>query len=135
MVDILITFGIPVAICVVLPIVITAIVAKLKMNRDNKRTEIIIKAIESNVGVDTDKLVESLNQPQMSVREIQNRRLLRGCLFSLLGLVCIITACFGMPVAQSILMGAGFIAVGASYMIVYFVARKESRTPEDEGAE
>ena len=40
-----------------------------------------------------------------------------------------------MPVAQSILMGAGFIAVGASYMIVYFVARKESRTPEDEDAE
>ena len=113
---------------VVLPITIVLIVSRLKMNRDNKRAEIIIKALESNADVDADKLIESLNQSQRSERgDVQNRRLLRGCIFSLLGLVAIIAgvvfAFNGESVSKALLLGGGFLAIGASYMIVYFVSR------------
>ncbi|MBD5322067.1 MAG: hypothetical protein HDS01_04755 [Bacteroides sp.] len=121
-------FVLPLFLCVVLPITIVLIVSRLKMNRDNKRAEIIIKALESNADVNADKLIESLNQSQRSERgDVQNRRLLRGCIFSLLGLVAIIAgvvfAFNGEPVSKALLLGGGFLAIGASYMIVYFVSR------------
>lgn len=121
-------FVFPLFLCVVLPITIVLIVSRLKMNRDNKRAEIIIKALESNADVDADKLIESLNQSQRSERgDVQNRRLLRGCIFSLLGLVAIIAgvvfAFNGESVSKALLLGGGFLAIGASYMIVYFVSR------------
>ena len=133
--DIVVGFGLPLFICVVLPIAIVLILSKVKMNRDNKRAEIIMKALESNADVNAGKLVESLNQSQMSEREIQNRRLLRGCIFSLLGLVSIIAgvvfAVKGGSTTEALLLGGGFLAIGASYMIVYFVSRNNAPQGED----
>lgn len=132
--DILVGFGLPVFICVVLPVAIVLILSRVKVNRDNKRAEIIMKALESNADVNAGKLVESLNQSQMSEREMQNRRLLRGCIFSLLGLVSMIAgivfAVKGGSTKEALLLGGGFLAIGASYMIVYFVSRKNA--PQDE---
>ncbi len=133
--DIFVAFGIPFSVCVLLPVAIVFIVARYQMNRDDKRTEVIIKALETNAGVNTDKLVEALNKSQLSPREIQNRRLLRGCIFSLLGIVCIIAAIVfafkGRSTTEALLLGGGFIAVGVSYMIVYFVSRKGLTQDED----
>ncbi|MDE6100355.1 MAG: hypothetical protein K2G01_04865, partial [Paramuribaculum sp.] len=68
---------VPIFVGVVLPIAIVAITAASKINNDNKRSKVLIKAIESNCGIDADKLAEALQKPKKTAREILNLRLLR----------------------------------------------------------
>ena len=106
------------------------------MNSENKRAKVLIKAIESNNGIDADKLAEALQKPKKTAREILNGRLLRGCIFSFIGLaLCIIgivSLCTGSefssdPVTVPLIFGGASIAIGLSYLVVYFVTRKEGR--------
>lgn len=46
---------IPIAICVVLPVLIVAIVTFAGVNRDNKRSRIMLAAIEKGMDVDAKK--------------------------------------------------------------------------------
>ena len=69
---------VPIFVCVVLPIAIVLIVSLAKMNADNKRTQIILKAIEANRDVDTEKLIESMKKPEKTALQILNLRLLRA---------------------------------------------------------
>lgn len=126
---------VPIFVCVVLPIAIVMIIALTVINRDNKRSQVLIKAIESNKGVDTDKLVESLEkQPRKSSREILNQRLLRGCIYTFTGVVLGVTAvcnfCAGLVFSADgamliMILGGVSLAIGVSYLIVYFVTRKQ----------
>lgn len=130
---------VPIAVCMVLPIAIVLIVALTKMNGDNKRTQIIIKAIEANNNVDADKLVESLKKMNKTPHEVLSLRLLRGCIFSLVGLGLIIVGLFNLingtpfnsdPVSVPFVFGGASIAVGISYLIVYLVTRKQLKNTE-----
>lgn len=121
---------IPIFICVVLPVSIVFILAWVKKNNEDKRAEIILKAIEANNSVDVDKLTESLRDSRKTEREIRNRRLLNGCIYGLLGLVGVLTAIFnyanGIPVESDyvtlpLLAGGASMAIGLSFLIVYFV--------------
>ncbi len=125
----------------VLPIAIVLIIALRKMNDQNKRTQIIIKAIEANKDVDTDKLIESLKNPQKTPLEILNGRLLRGCMYSLIGLGLIIIGIINLatgsdfsadPVTVPSIFGGISLAIGISYLIVYFVSRKQYIPAEKE---
>lgn len=126
---------VPIFICVVLPVSIVLIVFLTAMNSDNKRAKILIKAIEVGNDFDADKLAEALRKPQKSQREILNLRLLRGCIFGFIGLSLVIVglanyACGGalFPVDHILdimLFGAPCLAIGLSYIIVYFVTRKD----------
>lgn len=62
----IIAVSIPIFICVVLPISIVALVVRASINSDNKRAQVLIKAIESNCGIDADKLAEALQKPKKS---------------------------------------------------------------------
>lgn len=119
-------------VCVVLPVLIVFIVFRAAMNSDNKRAEILIKAIEHNGDIDADRLAKALEKPRKSPREILNLRLLRGCIFSLIGLFLIAIGLvsfatgteFGAdPVTVPMLFGGASMAIGISYLIVYFVTR------------
>ena len=125
---------VPIFVCVVLPVAVVAIIAATKMNNDNKRSKVLIKAIESNCGIDADKLAEALQKPKKTAREILNNRLLLGCIFSFVGLalciVGIVSLCMGTefsadPVTVPLVFGGASLAVGLSYLIVYFVTRKQ----------
>lgn len=130
LVDILV----PIFICVVLPVAIVLIVFIAAMNSDNKRAKILIKAIEANNGIDADKLAESLRKPKKTAREILNLRLLRGCIFSFIGLALVTVGIANVisgtdfsadPVTVPLLFGGVSIAVGVSFLVVYFVTRKQ----------
>ncbi len=123
---------IPIAICVVLPVMVVWITFRAQMNRDNKRTEVLIKAIESNNGIDADKLAEAMSKPRKTASEILNQRLLRGCIFSLVGLALMISSVimgiggedmFDNVPGLFLFTGLASVAVGISYLIVYFVTR------------
>lgn len=125
---------VPIFICVVLPVAIVLIVFLAAMNSDNKRAKVLIKAIEANNNIDTDKLAEALQKPKKSAREILNSRLLRGCMFSLCGLFIAIGGICNFatgsdfnsdPVTVPLLFGAVSLAIGLSYLIVYYLTRKD----------
>lgn len=132
--DTLVPILVPIFICVVLPVSIVAIVFAAAMNNDNKRSKVLIKAIESNCGIDAEKLAESLQKPKKTAREILNLRLLRGCIFSFVGLalciVGIVSFCNGTdfsadPVSVPLVFGGASLAIGLSYLVVFFVTRKQ----------
>ena len=117
---------VPIFVCVVLPVAIVAIVFAAAINNDNKRSKVLIKAIESNCGINADKLAEALQKPKKSAREILNLRLLRGCIFSCIGLaLCMGTEFSADPVTVPLVFGGASLAIGLSYLVVYFVTRKQ----------
>ena len=125
---------VPIFVCVVLPVAIIAIIFGASINSDNKRSKVLIKAIESNCDIDADKLAEELQKPKKTALEILNLRLLRGCIFSLVGIaVCIIgiiAYSMGMEfqtdaVTVPLIFGGISLAIGLSYLVVYFVTRKQ----------
>lgn len=119
-------------ICVVLPISIVLINALSRINADNKRTQILIKAIESNNSLDTDKLAASLEKPRKSAKEILNRRLLNGCIFTFLGIASAICSTVWLNVFNDVkfsgicfLACAFSFAIGLGFLVTYFVTRKD----------
>lgn len=120
-----------------MPICIVLISAYAKMNSENKRAQIIIKAIEANKDVDTDKLIESLKKPRKTPREILNRRLLLGCIFTLVGLLlCGIGFMFniagvGYPDEELLIIGGICLPVGIGYLVTYFATRKQVEKEEE----
>lgn len=126
---------VPIFICVVLPVSIVLIIYLASVNNDNKRAEVLMKAIESGRDVDVDRLAEALGRQQSkknhkTTQEMMNSRLLKGCMFSLTGLtsviigLCEITSLETFNLIPSGL-GALLLSIGLSYLIVYFVSRKQ----------
>lgn len=125
---------IPIFVCVVLPVSIVAIVYAATINNDNKRAKVLIKAIESNCGIDADKLVEALQRQKKSAIEILNLRLLRGCIFSFIGLALCMIGIVSLftgsefssdSVTIPLIFGGASLAIGCSYLVVYFVSRRQ----------
>lgn len=101
-------------------------------NSNNKRAEVLMKAIESNNGIDADRLADALAKPKKSARELLNLRLLRGCIFTFLGVASgVVAAIFAHTEPEAhiengfMIASAAFLAIGISYLIVYFVSKKQ----------
>lgn len=131
--DDLVNTLIPISICCLLPLGIIWLYYRAQMNKENKRTEIIMKALESNSNIDTDSLVKALENTSKTPQGIRYARLQRGCQYTLLGIaLCVvffITNGLEIDSDMAFLMifaGAASIAVGISYLIVYFVSGKSS---------
>jgi len=118
-------------ICVVLPVSIVLIVFLAVMNSDNKRAKVLIKAIEANGSIDVDKIAESLKKNKKTALELLNLRLLRGCIFSFVGLVLGIVSWVYGGEFDAGLFGGISLAIGASYLVVYFVTRKQGGNSDD----
>lgn len=125
---------IPISICVIMPISIVLIVAIKQMKANQLRADIILKAIESDTKVDIEKLAEALGQPKLTPQEMLTRKLMRGCIFTLIGIMLcifgIINCCNGAVfhdngVIMPILLGSISFAIGLSFLIVYFVNRSQ----------
>ena len=122
---------VPIFVCCVMPVAIVFIIFFYKMNADRHRSEIIIKSIESNNSIDVDKLTESLGKRIRNPLEILNLRLLRGCIFTLVGAVCIVLSILynqdeGDSGFGSMMMGFVSLAIGISYLLVYFLTRRQA---------
>lgn len=127
LVDILV----PIAICVILPVLIVWIVFRAAVNKDNKNAEVLMKAIENHSTIDADKLVEAMGRPKKTDMQVLQLRLLRGCFFTFLGvaaaIVCVILSyCAPESHLQNVLMmlSGASLAIGIAYLVVYFVTRK-----------
>lgn len=129
---------VPIFICCVLPIAIVLIESLQRRHRENKRSEILLKAIETNKDINLERIAEAMadRRPRRTPEEIRMRRLLLGCILSLVGLAFVVIALLSwlignMPfgadeVVDPMLLAALILPVGISYLIVYFVSGKKS---------
>lgn len=125
---------IPLGICVALPVSIVLINTWSHIHDSNKRTEVLMGALERNNNVDIQKLMDSFSKPRKTALQVLNSRLLRGCIFSLVGLVLLITGLVNFaagaafeadPVTVPFMFGGISLAIGASFLIVYYITRKQ----------
>lgn len=142
--DELVSILIPISICVVLPVAVAWIYFRASMNSDNKRAEVLMKAIETNKDINTEKLAEMFQKKQQKKQptaiEMLNARLQRGCIFSLVGLALLIVDIIGAfyggwdtkNIQTPTILGSIFLAVGLGYLIVYFVTRKQVEKKKEE---
>lgn len=125
---------VPLGICVVLPVLVVWLFTRAVINKENRNADVLIEAIRNNAGVDTDKLAQALGRQNKSPRELLNLRLLRGAIFSLIGVVFVIATIilvsggYGMSEIFGLLLivGGVFLAVGIGYLIVFSSARNRS---------
>lgn len=120
-------------IFVVLPIIIVALMARVKTNITNKRAQIALAAIEKNSDVDLEAFFKKMNLPSRSIKERLLDKLLYGSIFTLFGVgIYIAIFVFNMNVGsfdKNMFIGLSFAAVpslgvGLAFLINYFVGRR-----------
>lgn len=112
-----------------LPIWIAIFVYRHKVNATNKRTQIILTALEKNEGSVPEELLKSLNEPKKSTKERLLWKLLWGILGCLTGLGLIIATiveyyanqCFD---TELLIYGLVVLAAGVAFLVYYFVGRR-----------
>ena len=117
-------------VCVILPVGIVFIINYRKINKDNQRAKILTKMIESANDIDGEKLAGLLEdekekkQVLKTPEEQRISRLLKGCIFTLIGLVLPLLVFFAEAQKGFLVIGSISAAIGISFLIVYFVTGK-----------
>ena len=75
---------VPLGICVVLPVLIVWLVTRTRQNETDKKTEIMLKAIEAGATIDAE-FFKDAQRKQKSTKERLLNRLIWGCTTSILG--------------------------------------------------
>lgn len=133
----------PICICVILPITIVWLITRIKLNSDNKRTDVLIEAIRANKDIDTTEIAKAFgtkNIKNKSPKTIMMRKLQWGLGFSLPGAVVFILInllyAFNVIVSDDIFTIWLFIslicvAVGTSFLLVYKTMKSTYNTNHD----
>jgi hypothetical protein len=134
----------PICIFVVLPIVLVLFYLRNKRYESEKRTEIVMAAIEKNGEIDVQEFFKNLNKPRKTAREKLVMQLhwevLLGSIFTIFGLVVFIALGvligFGITkgddvIAMSCCLGIPALALGAGLLIAYFSGRKMMKELKD----
>ena len=124
---------VPLGICVVLPVLIVWLVTRTRQNETNKKTEIMLKAIESGATIDAN-FFKDAHKKQKSTKERLLNRLVWGCATSILGVGLAALGIVqwvnwnGTSSNESFvlpLVFAGiFLAIGIALFIGFYVGRK-----------
>ncbi len=134
----------PVCILVVLPITLLWLYLRNRKYESEKRTEIVMAAIEKNGEIDVQEFFKNLNKPRKTTREKLVMQLhwevLLGSIFTVFGLVVFIA--LGVmsfvggivndnTIAASCCLGIPTLALGAGLLIAYFSGRKMMKELKD----
>ena len=127
---------VPLGIVVVLPIAIAYIAYKKKQHETNKRSEIVMAAIEKNSDIDVQEFLSKLNPPQKTYKERMLDRLhqeiLWGTICLIGGAVCIIATVTtslingyeGMDIGFLAIFGIVPLATGIGLLVAYKSGKK-----------
>lgn len=127
---------VPLGICVALPVMVVWLAFRYLINKDNRRTELMMEAIKINPNIETSKLLESLKKPEYTLKERIIRKLLRGSIFSLIGMVFIIIGIVMACIMETIrgnedivvnifVIGGVCLAVGIGFLIAWSASKKQ----------
>ena len=118
---------IPIAICVVLPVLIVFIVGRVRQNEINRKTEVMLKAIENGQAIDPEVFAPSKKKAASIKQELLDK-LNGACVTFLMGLAFLLLYVFKvtnfgfnafLPYAA-----AALLAVGIGLFISYFAGKK-----------
>lgn len=123
---------IPLGCGCVLPILVVWFAIRSRMNETNKRTEIVLAAIEKNPEMDIEELLKKISPKKKLLKEKLLTKLLWGSLSTMLGLGLI---GFGVYLGYtrtggsddpltSICFGLTLLAIGIAFLINYYVGKK-----------
>lgn len=130
---------IPLGVCVVLPVLVVWLVMRKKTNETNRRTEVMLAAIEKGSDVNAEKLLglfDKTGKPTKTTRTALKEKLMKKLLtaFILMGVglaFCTFAAITGYlggsnPEEISVYTFVGIVCllVGAAFLISYFISRK-----------
>lgn len=85
-IEILSRFGVPVFICVVLPVMVVWLITRARLNETNRKAEIMIKAIEAGVPVDMDQFKSAKKKGSTSIKQDLLEKLNGACITGLMGI-------------------------------------------------
>lgn len=125
----------PIGICVVLPVMIVWLINRTRQNETNRKTEIMLKAIESGATIDADffKAQQDQKTPK-TIKERLLKRLSGGCICTLTGLALEIVGIVNYvkwdgtmsndSAAVPMILGGILLGIGISLIVVFFVGKK-----------
>ena len=116
----------------VLPIFAIWQVVRQHMNDTDKRTQIVLAAIEKNPDMDIEELIKKISPKKKLLKEKLLAKLLWGSLAALLGLGLIGFAAWLISAGQggsndplaSIIFGLVLLAIGIAFLVNYFLGKK-----------
>jgi len=128
----LVSILVPLGCGCVLPIMVVWFMIRESINKTNKRTQIVLAAIEQNPDMDIEELMKKISPKKKLLKEKLLSKLLWGGIIAFLGVAllgfCIVQGYFGgMPTAalqQFSLFGAVLLGIGIAFLINYYVGKK-----------
>lgn len=123
---------VPIGICVVLPVLIVWIINRTRQNEINRKTEIVLKAIEAGATIDTNLF--KTQQDSKTIKERLLKRLTGGCIFTLMGVLFLCVGVYNGANSNEamandssvipLLFSGLWLAIGISLLVVFFVGKK-----------
>ena len=119
---------VPIACGCVLPIVIIWLNIRQRMNETNKRTQVVLAAIEKNPDMDIEELIKKISHKKKLLKEKLLEKLLWGCITVLLGIGMIVCHIY-VDITTNSTSPSGFIgiillAVGIAFFVNYRLGKK-----------
>ena len=122
---------VPIGICVILPIIIVWLIMRRKTNETNRRTEVLLAAIEKNPDLDMEDLIRKMNPKSKTTKERLMSRLLWGLVFIAIGTSLLLSALYqdnlggAGPEYFPIYCGSGcLLLIGISFVAVFFISKR-----------
>ena len=123
---------VPIACGCVLPILIVWFMVRQQMNETNKRSQIVLAAIEKNPDMDIEELIKKISPKKKLLKEKLLTKLLWGCLAGFLGLGFLgIDMWLGFvggsdpdDITVAALTGAVLLGIGIAFLINYALGKK-----------
>ena len=117
---------VPVAICVILPIMIVWLVGRVRQNETNRKAEIMLKAIENGQSIDPE--IFKSKKHSSSIKKVLLEKLNGACITFLMGVAFLVMYLIEGPDGffESYLPYAAgaMLAVGIGLFISYFAGKK-----------
>ena len=122
---------VPIGICVILPIIIVWLIMRRKTNETNRRTEVLLAAIEKNPDMDMEDFIKKMNPKTKTTKERLMSRLLWGLVFIAIGASTLLSALYqdyqggAAMVYFPIYSGGGcLLLIGISFVAVFFISKR-----------
>ena len=120
----IVTALIPITVSGVMPIAITALIARAYAKKSEHRMNVMIKAIENGAELDQNAIMGLKSKVKSTRKELVNR-LGSGVVFTVMGLMFVLSAAFGLSSFPSWGYYPGFplLAVGIGLLVSFFYGR------------
>ena len=118
----------PIFVVVVLPVMVVWLVTRARLKKNEQKMAVLVKAIENGVDIDPALLVSETEGGRNTKMKLV-RKLTTGVICAIIGLAVLI--CTQLDAFEGVagiemlyIIGGVLIAVGAAYILAFFVGRK-----------